>query len=330
MTLLARNDKRPAMRVVFMGAPEFATPTLSALLEQGHDVVAVYTRAPKPAGRRGLEIAKTPVHRLADAHALRVVTTAALRTLEAQDEFRAFEADVAVVVAYGLILPPPVLAAPKLGCLNVHASLLPRWRGAAPVQRAIMAGDVETGVDLMRLEEGLDTGPVALEARAPIRAGDTAGDLTAILAGLGAKLIAQGLPELAAGRLDFRPQSVQGATYAHKIDKSEAPIDWTADAVRVRRHIHGLSPSPGAYGEIECGGRTERIRILRAAVVDLGGPPGVVLDAEMTVACGTGAIRVVEAQRAGRSAMSGAELMRGARIAPGARFNPAATSTSAR
>jgi methionyl-tRNA formyltransferase len=318
------------MRIVFMGAPDFATPTLSALIEQGHDVVAVYTRAPKPAGRRGLELAKTPVHRLAEAHGLRVVTTASLRSAEAQDEFRAFDADVAVVAAYGLILPPPVLAAPKFGCLNVHASLLPRWRGAAPVQRAIMAGDAETGVDLMRLEEGLDTGPVARELRAPIRADDTAGDLTAILAALGAKMIAEALPELAGGRLDFRPQSAEGVTYAHKIEKGEAPIDWTADAVRVRNHIHGLSPSPGTAGEIECGGRTERIKILRAAVVDLGGPPGVVLDVEMSVACGAGAIRVIEAQRAGKSAMSGAELMRGARIAPGARFNLSATSTSAR
>ena len=318
------------MRIVFMGAPDFATPTLSALIEQGHDVVAVYTRAPKPAGRRGLELAKTPVHRLAEAHGLRVVTTASLRSAEAQDEFRAFDADVAVVAAYGLILPPPVLAAPKFGCLNVHASLLPRWRGAAPVQRAIMAGDAETGVDLMRLEEGLDTGPVARELRAPIRADDTAGDLTAILAALGAKMIAEALPELAGGRLDFRPQSAEGVTYAHKIEKGEAPIDWTADAVRVRNHIHGLSPSPGTAGEIECGGRTERIKILRAAVVDLGGPPGVVLNAAMSVACGAGAIRVIEAQRAGKSAMSGAELMRGARIAPGARFNLSATSTSAR
>lgn len=318
------------MRVIFMGAPEFATPTLSALVEQGHDVVAVYTRAPRPAGRRGLEVTKTPVHRLAEAHALPVVTTATLRTAEAQAEFRAFDADVAVVAAYGLILPPAVLAAPKLGCLNIHASLLPRWRGAAPVQRAIMAGDAETGVDLMRMEEGLDTGPVAREIRTPIRASDTAGDLTEILAALGAKLIAEGLPDLAAGRLDFRPQNSEGVTYARKIEKSEAPIDWTADAIRVRNHIHGLSPSPGAYGEIECGGRTERIKILRAAVVDLSGPPGAVLDGEMTVACGIGAIRIIEAQRAGKSAMSGAELMRGAKIATGARFNPLATPPSVR
>jgi methionyl-tRNA formyltransferase len=320
---------RPAMRVIFMGAPDFATPTLKAIVEQGHQVIAVYTRAPKPGGRRGLEIVKTPVHQLADAHALPVVTTATLRTPEAQDEFRAFAADVAVVAAYGLILPPAVLAAPKLGCLNVHASLLPRWRGAAPVQRAIMAGDAETGVDLMRMEEGLDTGPVAREIRAPIRAGDTAGDLTAILAALGAKLIAEGLPDLEAGRLVFRPQSAEGATYARKIEKSEAPIDWTADAIRVRDHVHGLSPSPGAYGEIDCGGRTERIKILRAAVVERSGPAGAVLDAEMTVACGASAIRVVEAQRAGKSAMSGAELMRGGIITIGARFNPAAIPPSA-
>jgi len=318
------------MRVIFMGAPEFATPALSAILAQGHDVVAVYTRAPKPGGRRGLEVAKTAVHRLAEAHALSVVTAATLRTIEAQDEFRAFDADVAVVAAYGLILPPPVLAAPKFGCLNIHGSLLPRWRGAAPVQRAIMAGDAETGVDLMGMEEGLDTGPVAREARAPIRAGDTAGDLTKILAALGAELIAEGLPDLAAGRLIFRPQSSEGVTYARKIEKSEAPIDWTADAIRVRNHIHGLSPSPGAYGEIDCRGGSERIKILRAAVVDRAGPPGAVLDAEMTVACGVGAIRVVEAQRAGRSAMTGAELMRGGKIAVGARFIPSATPPSAR
>jgi methionyl-tRNA formyltransferase len=330
LTLAARNAMRADMRVIFMGAPEFATPSLSAILEQGHEVVAVYTRAPRPAGRRGLEVTKTPVHRLAEAHALPVVTTATLRTDETLAEFRSFDADVAVVAAYGLILPPPVLAAPKLGCLNIHASRLPRWRGAAPVQRAIMAGDAETGVDLMRMEEGLDTGPVAREARTPIGASDTAGELTAILAALGAKLIAESLPDLAAGRLNFLPQSSLGVTYARKIEKGEAPIDWVADAVQVRNHIHGLSPSPGAYGEIDCGGRTERIKILRAAAVDRLGPPGVILDAEMTVACGAGAIRVVEALRAGKSAMSGAELMRGAKIAVGARFNLAAPLPSAR
>jgi methionyl-tRNA formyltransferase len=309
------------MRIVFMGAPAFATPILAAIVEAGCEVVAVYTRAPKPAGRRGLELVKTPVHRLAEARGLPVVVAPTLRTEEAQAAFRALDADLAVVAAYGLILPPPALAAPRLGCVNLHASLLPRWRGAAPVQRAIMAGDAETGVTLMRMEEGLDTGPVAREIRAPIRPDATAGDLTETLAALGARLIVEALPELAAGRLTFRPQAAEGATYARKIDKSEAPIAWSQAATQVRDHIHGLSPSPGAYGEIAFGGRLERVKILRAAAVDRSGPPGTALDSEMTVACGVGAIRVVEAQRAGRTAMSGAELMRGAKLAVGARFS---------
>jgi methionyl-tRNA formyltransferase len=308
------------MRVIFMGAPDFATPALSAIVATGHEVVAVYTRAPRPGGPRGLETIKTPVHRLAETLALPVVTTATLRAPEAQETFRAFAADVAIVAAYGLILPPPVLAAPRLGCLNLHASLLPRWRGAAPIQRAIMAGDAETGVDLMRMEEGLDTGPVARELRAQIGSGDTAGELTERLATLGARLIVEGLPELAAGRLVFRPQSEDGALYARKIDKREAAIDWDADAVTVRNHIHGLSPSPGAFAEIAIGGRDERIKIFRAEVVDATGAPGALVDPAMIVACGAKAIRVVAAQRAGRNTMSGAELMRGAKLAVGARF----------
>jgi methionyl-tRNA formyltransferase len=318
------------MRVVFMGAPDFAAPALRAVLEHGHEVVAVYTRAPQPAGRRGLEPTKTPVHRLADHFGLPVVTAATLRSAEAQETFRAFAADVAVVVAYGLILPPPALAAPRLGCLNLHASLLPRWRGAAPIQRAIIAGDAETGVDLMRMEAGLDTGPVAREIRTPIRPDETAGELTARLAELGARLIAESLPELAAGRLVFHPQSVEGATYAHKIDKSEAAIDWSADAVAVRNRIHGLSPAPGAHSEIVIGGRLERIKILRAEVVERAGPPGAVVDPSMVVACGEKAIRVVAAQRPGKTAMRGAELMRGAKLDVGARFNPSAPPQSER
>jgi methionyl-tRNA formyltransferase len=313
---------RPTMRVVFMGAPDFATPALRAILEHGHEVVAVYTRAPQPAGRRGLELTKTPVHRLADEFGLPVVTEASLRSAEAQETFRAFAADVGVIVAYGLILPPPVLAAPRFGCLNLHASLLPRWRGAAPIQRAIMAGDAETGVDLMRMEAGLDTGPVAREIRAAIAPNDTAGELTARLAALGAQLIVESLPELAADRLVFRPQSAEGATYAHKIDKSEAAIDWSADAVAVRNRIHGLSPAPGAHSEIVIGGRLERVKILRAEVVDRSGPPGALIEASMVVACGDRAIHVVAAQRPGKTPMSGAELMRGAKLEVGARFNP--------
>ncbi len=307
-----------------MGAPDFAVPALRAIVEHGHEVVAVYTRAPQPAGRRGLELTKTAVHRLADSFGLPVVTAATLRSAEAQETFRAYAADVGVVVAYGLILPPPVLAAPRLGCLNLHASLLPRWRGAAPIQRAIMAGDAETGVGLMRMEAGLDTGPVAREIRAPIRPDDAAGELAARLAALGAQLIAESLPELAAGRLVFHPQSAEGATYAHKIDKSEAAIDWSADAVAVRNRIHGLSPAPGAHSEIAIGGRLERIKILRAEVVERAGRPGAVVDPSMVVACGDKAIRVVAAQRPGKTPMSGAELMRGAKLDVGAQFNPPA------
>ena len=321
--------RRP-MRVVFMGAPDFAAPALRAVLEHGHEVVAVYTRAPQPAGRRGLEPTKTPVHRLADDFGLPVVTAATLRNFEAQETFRAFAADAAVVVAYGLILPPPVLAAPRFGCLNLHASLLPRWRGAAPIQRAIMAGDAETGVDLMRMEAGLDTGPVAREIRTPIRADETAGELSARLAAFGARLIAESLLELAADRLVFHPQTVEGATYAHKIDKSETAIDWSADAVAVRNHIHGLSPAPGAHSEIAIGGRLERIKILRAEVVERAGPPGAVVGPSMVVACGDKAIRVVAAQRPGRTVISGEELMRGAKLELGARFNPSAPPRSER
>jgi methionyl-tRNA formyltransferase len=318
------------MRVIFMGAPDFATPALRAIVAHGHEIVAVYTRAPQPAGRRGLELTKTPVHRLAESFGLPVVTAATLRSAEAQETFRVFAADVVVVVAYGLILPPPVLAAARLGCLNLHGSLLPRWRGAAPIQRAIMAGDAETGVDLMRMEEGLDTGPVAREIRTLIRPDETAGELAARLAELGAQLIAESLPELAAGRLVFRPQSADGATYAHKIDKREAEIDWSADAVAVRNRIHGLSPAPGAYGEIAIGGRAERVKVLRAEVVERVGAPGAVIDPSMVVACGDKAIRIVAAQRPGRSPMSGAELMRGAKLDVGARFNPSAPPQSGR
>jgi len=312
------------MRIVFMGAPDFATPALRAILEHGHEVVAVYTRAPQPAGRRGLELTKTPVHRLADDFNLPVVTAATLRSAEAQEAFCALAADVVVVVAYGLILPPPALAAARLGCLNLHASLLPRWRGAAPIQRAIMAGDAETGVELMRMEAGLDTGPIAREIRTPIRPDETAGELSARLAEIGARLIAESLPEFAAGRFVFRPQSAEGVTYANKIDKREAAIDWSADAVTVRNRIHGLAPAPGAHSEIVIGGRTERVKILRVEVVERVGPPGAVVDPSMVVACGDRAIRVVAAQRPGKTPMSGAELMRGAKLDVGARFNPSA------
>ena len=237
-----------------MGAPDFAVPALDALVdlgvEQGVEIVAVYTRTPKPGGRRGLELTRTAVHQRAEALGLRVLTPTSLRNAEAQAEFAALAPDAAVVAAYGLILPPEILATPRLGCVNLHGSLLPRWRGAAPIQRAIMAGDAETGVGLMRMEAGLDTGPVAREARMRIRPEHTAGDLTKTLAQMSGQLLRECWSEFAAGTLAFAPQSDVGVEYAKKIDKRETPIDWSRDAVAVRNHIHGLSPSPGAYSEI--------------------------------------------------------------------------------
>jgi len=316
---------RRLMRVIFMGTPDFAVPALDALIDLRLEIVGVYCKAPRPVGRRGLDLTKTPVHSRAEARGLRVLTPATLRTAEAQEEFRDLGADAAVVAAYGLILPPQILEAPNFGCLNLHASLLPRWRGAAPIQRAIMAGDAETGIGLMRMEEGLDTGSVAREARAPIRAEDTAGDLTRVLSALGARLLSECWEDFAAGRLIFHPQAAEGIVYARKIDKRETPIDWKADARTVRNHIHGLSPSPGAYSEIDIGGAAERIKFLRVETVESSDPPGQILDDRLTVACGAGAIRAREAQRAGKSPMSGAELMRGAAIEIGARFMPVAT-----
>jgi methionyl-tRNA formyltransferase len=308
------------MRIIFMGAPEFATPTLLDIVKQGHEVVAAYTRAPKPAGRRGLEPTKTPVHQAAELLSIPVVTPASLKDAQTQEEFRQRAVDVAVVVAYGLILPPAILAAPRLGCLNLHASLLPRWRGAAPIQRAIMAGDAETGVSVMRMEEGLDTGPIALEERLAIDEGATAGDVSHALARIGASLMESALSALAQGALTFRAQSVEGMTYASKIDKSETRIDWRLDANVLRNHVHGLSPDPGAHSEIDLGRGPERIKIFRVAAIEGSGPPGTVIDRALTIACGRGAVRILEAQRAGRAEMTGEELQRGAQVPPGAKF----------
>jgi methionyl-tRNA formyltransferase len=309
------------MRIVFMGAPAFATPTLLEIIGEGHEVAAVYTRAPRPAGRRGLEITKTPAHVIAEQHAIPVLTPTSLRDGAEQDRFRAIDADVAVVVAYGLILPAPILAAPRLGCLNLHASLLPRWRGAAPIQRTIMAGDRESGVCVMQMEEGLDTGPIGLIERAPVSPETTAGDLAERLARLGADLMARALPAVERSALRFRQQESEGATYAKKIAKAESRIDWRRDAAVVRNHIHGLSPAPGAYSEIDFGRGAERVKMLRAKVVDGAGEPGCVIDDSLIIACGRGALQVIEAQRAGKAAMSGEALSHGSQIGRGARFN---------
>ena len=315
------------MRIVFMGTPEFAVPTLLGLMKAGHLLVAVYTRAPARGGRRGLEMRKTPVHLVADSFGIPVFTPTTLRDVEAQKTFNSLAAEVAVVAAYGLLLPNSVLETPRLGCINVHASLLPRWRGAAPIQRAIMAGDTQTGVDVMRMDAGLDTGPIAMREVVPILPEETAGDLTARLATIAAKLSVSALRLLEAGPLEFREQPPVGVCYARKIEKSEAEIDWAQDAEKVRNQIHGLSPAPGAYSELLIGTREESIKFLRVELIAGSGPPGTLLSEDMRIACGTGAIRVLQGQRSGKIVMSGCELIRGAKVAPGTVFSARAPSS---
>ncbi len=308
-----------SLRVVFMGTPDFAVPTLSEIIGQGHEVVAVYTRAPKPAGR-GMDEQKTPVHRLADRFGIPVFTPRTLRDEQAQADFASLGADVAVVVAYGLILPKPVLDAPALGCLNLHGSLLPRWRGAAPIQRAIMAGDAETGVMVMRMDEGLDTGPVAMVERIAIGPDMTAQDLHDRMASLGADLMVRALAALDRGSLSFGPQADAGVTYAAKIDKAEARIDWSRPASEVHNKVRGLSPFPGAWFEADLGKGPERVKVLRTTLAAGTGAPGTLVDNDLTVACGEGAVRLVEVQRAGAKAMKAADFLNGAKVEPGAVF----------
>ncbi len=307
------------LRVVFMGTPDFAVPTLSEILGQGHEVVAVYTRAPAAAGR-GMELKPSPVHRLAERFGLPVLTPKTLRTEEAAQTFRAHEADVAVVVAYGMILPKAILDAPALACLNLHASLLPRWRGAAPIQRAIMAGDRETGVAVMRMEEGLDTGPVAIVERVAITPDMNAGDLHDRLMGLGADLMVRSLAALSRGGLSFTPQPTEGVTYAHKLTNEDSRIDWARAASDVHNQVRGLSPFPGAYFTADVGKGPERVKVLRTALGEGSGAPGTLLDAAGTVACGEGALRLVQVQPSGKPAMGADAFLRGRRLGPGARL----------
>ncbi|EIZ85500.1 methionyl-tRNA formyltransferase [Methylobacterium sp. GXF4] len=305
------------MRVVFMGTPDFAVPTLARLAQDGHDIAAVYTRAPAKAGR-GMSLRPSPVHALADNLGIPVLTPASLRSPDAVETFAGHRADVAVVVAYGMLLPQAILDVPRHGCLNLHGSLLPRWRGAAPIQRAVMAGDAESGVGIMRMEAGLDTGPVALEGRVPIVTGMTAGELHDALMPLGAELMSQALERLESGDLTFTPQAAEGVVYAHKISNDEARIDWSLPAAEVANRINGLSPFPGAFFAVDLGKGPERVKVLRAAAGAGTGAPGTLLDAEGLVACGTGAVRLTELRRAGKGgSASGAEFVRGARIAPG-------------
>lgn len=313
-----------------MGTPQFAVPTLLEIAKSGRAVVAVYTRAPARGGRRGLEIRTTPVHSAADSLGIPVFTPSSLRDIGTQKVFSSLAADIAIVAAYGLILPTAILAAPRLGCLNLHASLLPRWRGAAPIQRAITAGDSQTGVDVMRMDSGLDTGPIAMREIISIRPEETAGDLARRLAAIAAQLSVRALQSMEAGLLEFHEQSAAGACYAHKIKKSEAEIDWTKSAETVRNQIHGLSPAPGALSRVLIGTREETIKFLRAEVTTGAGRPGTLLSEDMSIACGAGAIRILQAQRSGRTTMSGRELMRGAKLAPGAIFAQSRTPSSVR
>jgi methionyl-tRNA formyltransferase len=296
------------MRIVFMGTPDFAVPTLRAILAAGHQVVAVYTRAPQPAGR-GKHERKSPIHLAAETAGLPVLAPRSLKDELTQQAFAGHGADAGVVVAYGLILPRAVLAAPPAGCLNLHASRLPRWRGAAPIARAVMAGDTLTAATIMRMDEGLDTGPVCLAEEVRIGPDTTAGELHDVLAECGARLMVQALADVDRGVLACEPQPETGVTYAAKLDKGETGIDFARAAREVHNHVRGLSPNPGAW--FVAGDRAERIKVLRTRIAQGAGAPGTVLDGVPTVACGEGAVELVELQRAGKRPMAAAELLRG-------------------
>jgi methionyl-tRNA formyltransferase len=301
------------MRIVFMGTPDFSVPVLDALVEAGHEIAAVYCQPPRPAGR-GKKDRPTPVHARAEALGLPVRHPVSLKDDASQAEFAALGAEVAVVVAYGLILPQAILDAPKHGCLNIHASLLPRWRGAAPIHRAIMAGDAETGICIMQMEAGLDTGPVLLREATPIGAEETTAQLHDRLSAMGARLIVQALRDLPT--LTPETQSDEGVTYAAKIEKDEARIDWTLPAAEIDRKIRGLSPFPGAWTEIE----GQRVKLLASRLGQGTGDPGTVLDDALTVACGDGAVELLRLQRAGKSAQDRETFLRGLPVPAGSRI----------
>ncbi|ARN81375.1 methionyl-tRNA formyltransferase [Methylocystis bryophila] len=307
------------MRVAFMGTPVFATGLLRELYDRGHAIVAVYTQPARPAGR-GMELKKSPVHLLAESLGLQVLTPKSLRSREEQAVFAALDVDVAVVAAYGLILPREILNAPKYGCLNLHGSLLPRWRGAAPIQRAIMAGDAESGVGVMRMEEGLDTGPVATQARVAIPQDMTAGELHDALAQAGAPLMADALEALQQGTLIFTPQDDARAVYAAKIEKGEARIDWRRSAKDLHNLVRGLAPFPGAFFEADLGQGLDRVKVLKTRVEAAKGEPGEALDDEGLIACGDGALRLLRVQRSGKGPMDFAEFARGRSLSRGARL----------
>lgn len=307
------------LRVIFMGTPQFAVPTLSEIAGAGHEIAAVYTQPARPAGR-GMEARKSPVQVFAESLGVPVLSPTSLKSAETQAAVRAHQADVAVVVAYGLILPKAVLSAPRCGCFNLHGSALPRWRGAAPIQRAIMAGDTETAAMVMRMDEGLDTGPICLAERIDIGPDMTAGELHDQMSLAGAGLVVRALAALERDSLDCVPQPTQGITYAPKIDKSEAQIDFTRPAKDVHNLIRGLSPFPGAWFAAGPAGGRERIKVLRSTLAEGAGDPGVVLDSALTVACGQGAVRLLTVQRAGKRPVPAEEFLRGFSLPIGSRL----------
>ena len=304
------------MRLIFMGTPDFAVPPLRALLDAGHEIASVYTQPPRAAGR-GMNARKSPAQAAAEEAGLVVLHPESLRSEAEAERFASFRADAAIVVAYGLLLPKPVLAASKHGCFNLHASLLPRWRGAAPMQRAIMAGDSETGIAVMRMNEGLDTGDICMERRLPLTAETTAGALHDQLARLGAGLMVEALQALEAGTLHCKPQAEAGATYADKITTSDTRIDWSRPAVTVHAQIRALSPHPGAWFEAAINGKRERIKVLGASLAEVSGTPGTLLDDKLSVACGDGAVRLTHVQRAGKRPVPAEEFLRGAKLGVG-------------
>jgi len=308
-----------SLRIVFMGTPDFAVPALSEIVGAAHDVAGVYTQPPRAAGR-GMEPRKSPVHRFAEEAGLPVFTPGSLKQIEAQEQFFQLDADIAIVVAYGLILPRAILEGPPLGCLNLHASLLPRWRGAAPIQRAIMAGDKETGVMVMKMEEGLDTGPIAMGERISIGLDTTGGELHDQLSLMGSALLLRALEYAGKGQLTLTPQNRDGVTYAKKLTKEETRIVWTMQGVEVQDTIRGLSPFPGAWFEPLLGGKAERVKVLRSVLVPGKGEPGQLLDGNLTVACASQAVRLTQVQRAGRKPMGGADFLRGFPLGKGTHF----------
>jgi methionyl-tRNA formyltransferase len=309
------------LRIIFMGTPDFSVPVLRALHAAGHSIVATYSQPPRPAGRRGLELTPSPVHQAAEALGIPVLTPVNFKNADDVARFRDFGADVAVVVAYGLLLPQAILDGTRLGCYNGHASLLPRWRGAAPIQRAIMAGDAQTGMMVMKMDKGLDTGPVALTQIVPIPLDMTAGELHDQLSEAGAGLMVEAMGKLEGDQLPLSPQADDGVVYAAKIGKQEARIDFSKSGMAVHNHIRGLSPFPGAWFEAGIGGRMERIKVLRSEPAAGIGATGEVLDDRLTIACGENAVRLLKLQKAGGKALDAAEFLRGTSLVKGMRVS---------